>query len=77
MRKEKRKHSKNFILGIYIYYIMESYNFNRLEKIKEAKMDARFPDEVDTPIDMPARVRFQKLVKRVCISLLNLQFNRF
>ena len=34
--------------------------FLRLEKIKEAKTDAEFPDEVDTPIDIPARVRFQK-----------------
>ena len=32
----------------------------RLEKIKAAKMDAEFPDEVDTPRDQPARVRFQK-----------------
>ena len=31
-----------------------------LEKIKLAKMDAKFPDEVDTPNDVPARVRFQK-----------------
>lgn len=31
-----------------------------LEKIKEAKTEAQFPDEVDTPLDVPARVRFQK-----------------
>ncbi|CAB3365603.1 Hypothetical predicted protein [Cloeon dipterum] len=31
-----------------------------LEKIKEAKMDQMFPDEMDTPQDAPARVRFQK-----------------
>lgn len=31
-----------------------------LEKIKAAKSDLMFPDEVDTPQDVPARVRFQK-----------------
>ncbi|XP_054273020.1 pre-rRNA-processing protein TSR1 homolog [Macrosteles quadrilineatus] len=31
-----------------------------LRKIKESKMDQMFPDEVDTPMDTPARVRFQK-----------------
>ena len=31
-----------------------------MEKIKLAKTNSEFPDEVDTPLDMPARVRFQK-----------------
>lgn len=31
-----------------------------LEKIKAAKTDLVFPDEIDTPQDTPARVRFQK-----------------
>lgn len=31
-----------------------------LEKIKAAKSDLMFPDEIDTPQDTPARVRFQK-----------------
>ncbi|XP_063235306.1 pre-rRNA-processing protein TSR1 homolog [Bacillus rossius redtenbacheri] len=31
-----------------------------LKKMKEAHMDSMFPDEVDTPVDTPARVRFQK-----------------
>ncbi|KAJ3654814.1 hypothetical protein Zmor_013973 [Zophobas morio] len=31
-----------------------------LEKLKAAKGDRMFPDEVDTPLDEPARVRFQK-----------------
>lgn len=31
-----------------------------LEKLKAAKTDLEFPDEIDTPIDVPARVRFQK-----------------
>nr|CAH7717750.1 unnamed protein product [Callosobruchus chinensis] len=31
-----------------------------LEKLKAAKSDREFPDEVDTPMDQPARVRFQK-----------------
>lgn len=29
-------------------------------KFTEAKEDAQFPDEVDTPQDIPARERFQK-----------------
>lgn len=31
-----------------------------LERLKQARSDALFPDEVDTPMDIPARVRFQK-----------------
>lgn len=30
------------------------------EKIKAAKEDLLFPDEIDTPQDVPAKVRFQK-----------------
>ena len=35
-------------------------NLFSLKKLKEAKLDEQFPDEVDTPMDIPARVRFQK-----------------
>lgn len=31
-----------------------------LEKLKAAKGDLHFPDEIDTPFDQTARVRFQK-----------------
>ena len=31
-----------------------------LKKIKAAKMEAMFPDEVDTPLDQMAKDRFQK-----------------
>jgi pre-rRNA-processing protein TSR1 len=31
-----------------------------LKKVKAAKMDAMFPDEVDTPLDQMAKDRFQK-----------------
>jgi len=33
---------------------------DELEKIKAARMEEAFPDEVDTPADVPARTRFQK-----------------
>ena len=33
---------------------------DELEAMKAARMEELFPDEVDTPIDVPARVRFQK-----------------
>lgn len=31
-----------------------------MNKIKEARVDQLFPDEIDTPLDVPARERFQK-----------------
>ncbi|KAG8298608.1 ribosome biogenesis protein tsr1 [Homalodisca vitripennis] len=31
-----------------------------LQKMREARIEQMFPDEVDTPLDIPARVRFQK-----------------
>lgn len=31
-----------------------------LKKLKAAKMEAMFPDEVDTPLDQMAKDRFQK-----------------
>lgn len=31
-----------------------------MQKFKDAKLDAQFPDEVDTPQDMLAKIRFQK-----------------
>ena len=33
---------------------------DELEAMKAARMEEMFPDEVDTPMDVPARVRFQK-----------------
>ncbi|KAJ6642510.1 Pre-rRNA-processing protein TSR1 like, partial [Pseudolycoriella hygida] len=30
------------------------------EKIKQAKVDQQWPDEIDTPLDIPARTRFQR-----------------
>ena len=33
---------------------------DELEALKAARMEALFPDEVDTPMDVAARVRFQK-----------------
>lgn len=31
-----------------------------LEKVKEERQHVMFPDEVDTPVDVPARVRFAR-----------------
>ncbi|KAM7358218.1 tsr1 ribosome assembly factor [Cochliomyia hominivorax] len=31
-----------------------------MKKIKEARIDQMWPDEIDTPLDIPARTRFQK-----------------
>ncbi|NXA35216.1 TSR1 protein, partial [Eudromia elegans] len=39
---------------------MEEDEDQMLEKYKQERMDEMFPDEVDTPRDVPARVRFQK-----------------
>merc|ERR1712106_115843 len=33
---------------------------DEMEKLKVARMDSMFPDEIDTPMDVAARVRFQK-----------------
>jgi len=33
---------------------------DELEKLKAARLESMFPDEVDTPLELPARVRFQK-----------------
>jgi len=37
-----------------------SEEVDELEKLKAARMEAMFPDEVDTPLDQFARIRFQK-----------------
>jgi len=33
---------------------------NEMEALKSARTDSQFPDEVDTPMDVAARIRFQK-----------------
>jgi len=33
---------------------------DEMEKLKAARIDSMFPDEVDTPMDVAARIRFQK-----------------
>lgn len=37
-------------------------NFYRLEKIRAERENEMFPDEMDTPMDQAARVRFQRFV---------------
>ena len=48
----------------YTDYDTKNVNFaaevDELEAMKAARMEALFPDEVDTPLDVAARVRFQK-----------------
>lgn len=40
---------------------MDMYEeFETQEKLKAQRTDATFPDEIDTPLNVPARVRFQK-----------------
>jgi len=33
---------------------------NRLKKYRAAQTEMMFPDEMETPMDVPARIRFQK-----------------
>ena len=48
----------------YTDYDTKHVNFaaevDELEALKAARLEEMFPDEVDTPMDVPARVRFQK-----------------
>eukprot|EP00088_Acartia_fossae_P067217 TRINITY_DN837_c0_g1_i1.p1 TRINITY_DN837_c0_g1~~TRINITY_DN837_c0_g1_i1.p1 ORF type:complete len:793 (-),score=239.64 TRINITY_DN837_c0_g1_i1:73-2451(-) len=37
-----------------------SEEVNEMERIKQERMEAMFPDEIDTPMDTHARIRFQK-----------------
>ena len=43
-----------------IIIIFESVTFHEIFINTEAKLDAEFPDEVDTPQNMLAKLRFQK-----------------
>lgn len=42
------------------FFSLENEYLSSWKKLKEAKLDEQFPDEVDTPMDIPARIRFQK-----------------
>ena len=48
----------------YTDYDTKHVNFaaevDEMEALRTARMEEQFPDEVDTPMDTPARVRFQK-----------------
>lgn len=35
-------------------------DMSEVEKYRKERENAQFPDEIDTPVDIPARVRFQK-----------------
>lgn len=45
---------------VYYLYITTLLYTCSVEKIKEAQEDERFPDQIDTPLDIPARKRFSK-----------------
>ena len=59
------------VLGLYFLVINEvavraRINFPelfRLEKIRAERENEMFPDEMDTPMDQAARVRFQRFVR--------------
>uniref|UniRef100_A0A1I7T3P4 Pre-rRNA-processing protein TSR1 homolog n=2 Tax=Caenorhabditis tropicalis TaxID=1561998 RepID=A0A1I7T3P4_9PELO len=40
--------------------IDEDINMSEVEKYRKERENAQWPDEVDTPMDQPARIRFQK-----------------
>ena len=42
--------------------VVLSEEVNEMERLKEARLEAMFPDEVDTPMDMHARIRFQEIM---------------
>ena len=49
----------------FVFFLSKNFfffqiDFFSLKKLKEAKLDKQFPDEVNRPMDIPARVRFQK-----------------
>ncbi len=56
LEEDKQTFVKEKILFLFLW----NFFFSSLKKVKEAKLDEQFPDEVDTPMDVPARVRFQK-----------------
>ncbi len=43
---------------VFVYFFV--YSLERQRKERQARQDQMFPDEVDTPMDTPARIRFQK-----------------
>lgn len=47
---------------IYIYFFRFFFlvRYLRLEKIRAERENEMFPDEMDTPLDQAARVRFQR-----------------
>ena len=48
------------LINISMNFLYFSEEVNELERLREARLEAMFPDEVDTPRDTQARVRFQK-----------------
>lgn len=51
---------KDFLICYNIVLYMILFLLYRLQILQAERDDQMFPDEVDTPLDVPARVRFAK-----------------
>jgi len=57
---EKREDSEMTNDGDYDKAYCQNREQKTLDKLREARLEEMFPDEIDTPIDVPARIRFAR-----------------